>query len=296
MHEAGGEPLGAERGDGAERRGRRGRRPGRARRRRRASSGRSSGRRGGGAPSVSPRAARRWKLPMRMWLWLRRTSTEERVGEGSSPRVERLAGLDQREGLRGVDAERLEHLGGEDLAHAALQRQPAVAAARPGRRARALGAEVEQAAVDEVAHLGEEEAAAVAEVGVVDAELVAVVAQRQRLGEAAGQRLEAAEVAGSSRRRRGRRGRSAPPSGRCGSAAASRGRRPGGPGRRRPSPRRGVDVSGRKRASAHGAGICGRGRAAARRRGGNLRPGAGVLAADAATASRPRSQGKARKG
>ena len=81
--------------------------------------------------SVSPRAARRWKLPMRMWLWLRRTRTEERVGEGSSPRVERLAGLDEREGLRGVDAERLEHLGGEDLAHAALQRQPPVAAARP---------------------------------------------------------------------------------------------------------------------------------------------------------------------
>ena len=189
---------------------------------------------------------------MRMWLWLRRTSTEERVGEGSSPRVQRLAGLDQREGLGGVDAERLEHLGGEDLAHAALQRQPAVAAARPGGGARALGAEVEQAAVGEVARLGEEKAAAVAEVGVVGAELVAVVAQRQRLGEAAGQRLEAAEVARSSRRRRGRRGRCAPPSGRCGSAAASRESPPGAPGRRRR--RRGAAwvCSGRKSRLGHG--------------------------------------------
>ena len=131
----------------------------------------------------------------------RRTSTEERVGEGSSPRSSASPVSIRREGLGGVDAERLEHLGGEDLAHAALQRQPAVAAARPGGLARALGAEVEQAAVGEVAQLGEQEAAAVADVGVVHAELVAVVAQRQRLGEVAGQRLEAGEMARSSRRR-----------------------------------------------------------------------------------------------
>ena len=117
---------------------------------------------------------------MRMCEWLSRTSTEERVGEGSSPRIELLAGLDQAEGFRGVDAERLQHLGGEHLAHAALQRQAAVGGARPGRAAAALGAEVEQPAVLEVVHLGEEEAAAVAELGVVNAELVAVIAQRQR--------------------------------------------------------------------------------------------------------------------
>ena len=34
---------------------------------------------------------------------------------------QRLAGFDQAEGLGGVDAERLQHLGGEDFAHAALQ-------------------------------------------------------------------------------------------------------------------------------------------------------------------------------
>ncbi len=107
---------------------------------------------------------------------------------------ERLAGLDEGEGLGGVDPERLEHLGGEDLADAALEGETAVGRAAPGRGAGPLGAEVEQAPVDEVARLGEEEAAAVAEVGVVHAELVAVVAQRQRLGEAAGKRREAAEM------------------------------------------------------------------------------------------------------
>ena len=64
-----------------------------------------------------------------MWPWLSRTSTAERVGEGSSSRAQLLAGFDQRKGLGGVDAERLEHLGREDLAHAALERQPPVAEA-----------------------------------------------------------------------------------------------------------------------------------------------------------------------
>ena len=104
-----------------------------------------------------------------------------------------LAGLEQGEGLRRVDAQRLEHLGRQHLAHAALQRQPAVAEAAVGRLARALGAEVEQA-VRVVAQLGEQEAAAVADLGIVHAELVAVIAQRQRLRQVVGQRLEAAEM------------------------------------------------------------------------------------------------------
>ena len=87
MHEAGGEPFGAERRDRADHAVEEG--------------GDRVGRLGGVGPvvgdrmldeaadvaSVWPRAARRWKLPMRMWLWLRRTSTDERVGDGSSPRV-----------------------------------------------------------------------------------------------------------------------------------------------------------------------------------------------------------------
>ncbi len=36
--------------------------------------------------STSPKKASRWKVPMRMWPWLSRVSTAERVGEGSSPR------------------------------------------------------------------------------------------------------------------------------------------------------------------------------------------------------------------
>ena len=46
-----------------------------------------------------------------------------------------------------------------------------------------------------VAQLSEQEAAAVAYVGIVHPELMAVVAQRQRLREIVGQRLEAAEMA-----------------------------------------------------------------------------------------------------
>ena len=244
MHEARREPLGREPGDGADDALVEGRRPGRAR----------CGRVGPvvGDRMVDEPAERRGVAERGEAL--EAADADVAVAEADQHRrarrrglvaaAERLAGLDEREGLRGVDPERLEHLGREDLAHAALQRQPPVAAARPGRRARALGAEVEQPAVDEVARLGEEKAAAVAEVGVVGPELVAVVAQRQRLGEAAGQRLEAAEVARSSRRRPGRRARCAPPSGRCGSGGASRGSRPAATGSKKRVAEAGVDRLG----------------------------------------------------
>src|SRR5262249_47746932 len=68
---------------------------------------------------------------------------------------EHLAGLEERERLRGVDAERLEHRGREDLADATLQGEPPVALARPRRLAAALRAEVEEAAVLGVAELRE---------------------------------------------------------------------------------------------------------------------------------------------
>ena len=80
-----------------------------------------------------------------------------------------LARLDQAEGLGGLDAQRLEHLGREHLADAAFQREAAVAAARPGRAAAAFGAEIEQAAVSAIVQLRKQEAAAVAEIGVVGA-------------------------------------------------------------------------------------------------------------------------------
>ena len=94
---------------------------------------------------ASPKKASRWKVPMRMWPWLSRVSTAERVGDGSSPRSSCLAGLEQREALRRVDAERLEHLGRQHFADAALEGQPAVGRAAVWRLARTLGAEVEQA-------------------------------------------------------------------------------------------------------------------------------------------------------
>src|SRR5690606_1939987 len=68
------------------------------------------------------------------------------------------------------------------------------ATARPRSAAGALGAEIEQAAGGQLLELREEEAAAVAEVGIVALELVAVIAQRQRRLEAPRQRLEAAEM------------------------------------------------------------------------------------------------------
>ena len=84
---------------------------------------------------------------MRIWQCDRRTSTAERVGDGSSPRISASPVSIREKVLRGVDAQRLQHLGRQHLAHAALERQPAVAASRPGRLAAALGAEIEQTPV-----------------------------------------------------------------------------------------------------------------------------------------------------
>ncbi len=104
-----------------------------------------------------------------------------------------LARLDQGEGPAGWNAQGLQHLAGQHLPHPALEGQPAVGGARPGGAARALGPEVEQPAAPRLAHLGEQEAAAVAEVWVVDPELMAVIARGQGFGLVLGQGLEAAE-------------------------------------------------------------------------------------------------------
>src|SRR5581483_489426 len=109
--------------------------------------------------------------------------------------MELLAGLEEAERLRRVDAERLQHLGREDLSNAALQRQATVAVARPRRPPAALRPEVEQAAVEGIEELSEQEAAPVAERRVVRPELVPVVAERERLAQVVGQRLEEREVA-----------------------------------------------------------------------------------------------------
>src|SRR3546814_13110670 len=55
-----------------------------------------------------------------------------------------LAGLDQREGLAGVHAQRFQHFRGQYLADAALQSQPTVANTAVGRPSRSFGAKVKQ--------------------------------------------------------------------------------------------------------------------------------------------------------
>src|SRR5690606_9501647 len=87
-----------------------------------------------------------------------------------------------------------EHFAGQDLAQTTLERQPAIAAARPRRAARALGAEIEQVAILGVAALGEEKPAPVAQIGIIGAELMDVIAQSQGLGKRAGQGREAPEM------------------------------------------------------------------------------------------------------
>src|SRR5690606_2568188 len=88
----------------------------------------------------------------------------------------------------------LEHFGGQHLAHATLEGKPAVATARPGRPARALGAEIEQPPVFEVVSLCEEKAPAIAQIGIVGTELVTVIAQGKWLRQRARQGLKAPEM------------------------------------------------------------------------------------------------------
>ncbi len=106
-----------------------------------------------------------------------------------------LAGFEQGEGLGRVDAERFEHFGREDFSNAALEGEAAVGCAAVRGLAGSLGAEVQQPAVL-VAKLGEGEAAPVADVGVVHAELVAVIPKGERLRQVLRQRLEPAEMPG----------------------------------------------------------------------------------------------------
>ena len=104
-----------------------------------------------------------------------------------------LAGLDQREALRRVDAERLEHLARQHLAQPAFESQPAITEPAVGGLPRSLGTKVEQPAKF-VPQLREQEAASVADVGIVGAKLVPVIAQGQRPSQVAGERLEPSEM------------------------------------------------------------------------------------------------------
>jgi len=107
--------------------------------------------------------------------------------------MQRLAGLDQAETFRRVDAERLEHFRRQHFAHAAFERQPPVAKPRIGRLPRTFCPEIEQAVLI-VAQLRKEKSATVANLRIVAAELMAVIAERQWLLEIAGQGIESGEV------------------------------------------------------------------------------------------------------
>jgi hypothetical protein len=106
--------------------------------------------------------------------------------------LQSLSCLDEREGPTRGYAARLEHRGREDLANAPLQREPSVSAARPGRLAAPLRAQVEQPSV--LLELREQKATPIAQLGVVHTELMTVIAERQRLVLVADQGLEGSEV------------------------------------------------------------------------------------------------------
>src|SRR3546814_5121468 len=80
-----------------------------------------------------------------------------------------LAGLDQREGLAGVHAQRFQHFRGQYLADAALQSQPTVAKTAVGRPSRSFGAKVKQP-TRAIAKLREKKAPAVADIGIIRSE------------------------------------------------------------------------------------------------------------------------------
>ena len=101
--------------------------------------------------------------------------------------LKRLAGLDEAKGPRGRHALGFQHGGGQHLSHAALEGQSAIAAAGPGRAARALGGKVQQTRRRALCGWGLtklriEKAATIAELGIIDPELVAVITHGQGLG------------------------------------------------------------------------------------------------------------------
>ena len=85
------------------------------------------------------------------------------------------------------------HLRGISVCLSTTTATPAIAEAAVRGLTGAFSAEVHEAAVV-VAHLAEQETAAVAYVGIIVAELVAVITQRERLGERTGEGFELAKM------------------------------------------------------------------------------------------------------
>src|SRR3546814_10383152 len=104
-----------------------------------------------------------------------------------------LAGLDQREGLAGVHAQRFQHFRGQYLADAALQSQPTVAKTAVGRTSRSFGSKVKQP-TRAIAMLREKKDPAVADIGTIEMELMTMISEHQRLFELICQWLEMAKM------------------------------------------------------------------------------------------------------
>ena len=101
-------------------------------------------------------------------------------GGGFVAPFQRLTCFDDGECLGSIHPKRFQHLGRQDFADTAFQRQAAIGGTAIGRGARTLGPKVQQAS-RLIAHLGEQKAAPIANLGIVHAELVAVIFERQRL-------------------------------------------------------------------------------------------------------------------
>ncbi len=130
---------------------------------------------------------------MRMCPWLSRVSTAERVGEGSSLRSS-SSPVSNRAKLRLVGTP-----SACSISVASTSRTPPFRVSRPSPKRLhgvwpdPLGAKVHQPACA-IAKLREQEAAPIAKVRIVGAELMAVITQRQRRRKVARQRLEPAEM------------------------------------------------------------------------------------------------------
>ena len=114
-------------------------------------------------------------------------------GGGLVAPVQRFPRFDDRQRPRRGDVQRLQHLGRQDFAHTAFEGQATIAETTIRRLPRALGAQFEQAAIGR-RHLCEGEAAPVAQVAIILAELMPVIAQRQRPRQRLGQGCEPAEM------------------------------------------------------------------------------------------------------
>ncbi|MNY22283.1 hypothetical protein D3C86_1558830 [compost metagenome] len=114
-------------------------------------------------------------------------------GRGLVAPRQRLAGLDQGQDAAGRNPQTFQHGRGQHLAHSAFECEASIGVPRPRRLAGAFCAQIKQAVLI-VAQLRGQKSASVADVGVVGAELMTVIAHGDRAG-LAGQGLEAPKVA-----------------------------------------------------------------------------------------------------